>query len=254
MARFWRNGLGMRLGLGFALLLVSLAVSACGSVSATYELTLYDDDSYETVSELSLPTGALASEDVRASIEQSLDDAVEQATVEGARATWRALKPRRPGDASYLLSAKDATFESLRADGVTIEEMEFRGRKALRVDLDTTTERADLRVIIHGGNILESNGTEIGRGSVSWDNPTSDKYVILTPKSRFMASLTSILPIGLGLVVAMYILYRFIRLRRQRQPWGAQVAQIVYCPHCGAAVWAGSRFCAQCGNPIPLRW
>lgn len=182
-----------------ALLLLTVLIGGCNGVGTMdVDTTVYSSDRCDITISFQMPTQFLSLAGGTNAIESKLDDMVNSAD-EGEKVTWRRDKDVAADEVGYIIESKGSGCSS-GDEGFSITPTMYDGKDALRFDGDFSdfTGMSSFTFTLHGGEILESNGSEIDKGTVRWDNPHKGAYAVFTPKNRF-----NWLYIGIGIAVVL---------------------------------------------------
>ena len=185
----------LKLYLRCTLLLAVLFLTACGV--ADIEMTVYANDQYDLVMEMRVPAELLVFSDGPADLEAGFDETVADAKANGGRAGWKALNSDSPDVYAYRLWTKAQPI----VDDFGWEEIEYEGKRAYRFEqtLFNALTFEGFTFTLHAGKILDSNGTQQGRNTVTWIDYPGTMYAIIKPKARFF-------PTGLIVIAAILLI------------------------------------------------
>ena len=140
----------------------------------------------------------------------------------------------------------------------------------ITIDEDGTTEFnytmfgdfSDYSLVLHVGEVLETNGTVTKKGEVSWHGLGMQMYAIVKPKSGI--AIKWVLVGGGVLLVALAAFFVLSRSRTystsKRSPYApfhlssssagmSGTASLNYCHSCGGKLDPNGAFCPHCGAP-----
>lgn len=243
------------------LVFLTTVLCSCGA-AVEADITLYTEENWKMEGRITIPAEAMALVTGGvAGAEANLDKTVADAKAAGANAKWRREKSDQAGGLVYVLETEGKGFGPPLAKDFQIEKVDYNGREALKFTVPSGSSYAysgfsQNLITVHGGQILESNGTYTSTATVAWTNPSWDAYAILTPKSRFLRYEGWIYALGvlatIGVLAGIYLVLHHRRIAAHADTTTAPVTNR-YCPTCGAPILAAGRFCMQCGQPIPQR-
>lgn len=185
----------------FGLLLIAVLTGGCNGVGTMdIDTTVYTGERYEMTVSFRIPAQFLSLAGGTDAIESKLDDMVAETHVSdpNEKITWRRDKDTSPDEVGYIIESSGTGFEG--DAGFTIEPIVYQGKDVLRFDasFEDFIGMSSFTFTLHGGEILKSNGTEVEKGTVLWDNPYEDAYAVFTPKSRINWLYT-----GIGIAVVL---------------------------------------------------
>jgi hypothetical protein len=241
------------------LLCVACVVSACGSVAQT-DLTFYSDTRFQVITTISVPSRLLALAGGEAAVKLQLDQTIAGAQVSGAQAKWRHGKSSSGDQSVYVIEINGQGYGPPLSDNFDVQPVDMDGQPALKV---TVVPGAQLisgglgasTLTVHGGQILETNGTQTGKDTVTFGQLSvlssgGIPYVILRPKAGLKAGFPWLyVGIGVGALALLGLIAFLIFRPRQKKGYAGKV----FCPHCGAALARGTRICIRCRRPLPSR-
>lgn len=242
---------------------ISVLLSGCG-MAIDREVTFYDDEAWEAEMRIGISNEMLAMYGSPETIEGEMRTLVEEMEQAGANASWKSRREDTgyqydisvEGEGLSLLS--DIVFGS----SAQIEMVEVDGRQAIYFNAMMTGDilgASQNIVTIHGGEILNSNGTPIDSGTVQWINPTGAINATLTPKGGF--NFGTFLIIVLAAVVIGGVGWYFWKQTTQppadpapskpppaAPPPPASPGKSVFCVYCGETIDSAAKFCPHCGK------
>lgn len=255
---------GVKLGVAALLtgMVVTLIATGCGVAAPDLDITFYRNERYTVVTSIHIPPAMLDWVD-RADLEQQLDSAVAEIKAEGVDASWSIDEDSKTGALTCFVTAKGQGYELLgKQVGIQARSVAYHGRQAIEV-IVPSAPLAPLgvgwqSVTLHGAKILESDGIELERGTVTWSSSADGLHAILLPKGGMNGILLLVLALGIGggivgLVAVGAGAYVATRLRHQQKKNSNRVlpAATRTCPYCGAQVPQDARFCTSCGQELP---
>lgn len=245
-------------------LLLILWLTGC-TLDTKVNITLYEQEYFTIVAEMTIPTTLLEMNGGVTPFESNLDQemATYQAETGASEAQWKRGESDDPANTVYIIELQGTGFE--QGTQPVARAIEHNGQPALLFEgtsfRDLQGMGSNLTVTLQGGEILESNGTQIGDDTVRWINPTGPLYAVLIPKSRFPLQLAIVLGVAVvGGLGGMAIAVKVIRWHRRReidsydQEYDSGYTALpatAYCPTCGETVERGTTFCIHCGSSIP---
>jgi predicted nucleic acid-binding Zn-ribbon protein len=165
------------------LLLGSVLISACGI--ANVDLTVYADDTYSMIVQISIPTEIIGYYGNAEEFEAELNRGIQQATEDGAKVSWRKINSDDGSSVTYEIRIDNA---SLTDQGdFNWKEVQYNGKTAYRFDMSEGGYSGfqSISITLHAKKILSTNGTKINSSTVQWINPNAALYAVVIPKSRF---------------------------------------------------------------------
>ncbi len=206
----------------FGILLVMIFLAGCSGIgSADVDMTVYTGERYKMTIALRIPTQFLSLMGGTSGIESKLDEMVATSAADGEKVTWRRDKNAPPDEIGYIIEASGTGFDSA-GTGFLIQPTVYNGKDALRFD-GNFRDFGDLNSFsftLHGGEILDSNGMEVDKGSVQWSDPYKKAYAIFTPKNRInwlYVSISIAIIFGCSGTLLAGVLIVFLLVRRDRR-------------------------------------
>jgi hypothetical protein len=194
-------------------------------------------------------------------IDQSFNEYVSDLVAAGITAEWQQVNQSQAEGVTYRITLEGEGYEKLN-------QAVFAGKQVFVVD-DSSGDRlirfhyragTDLlgmakneTYILNGGKIISSNGSQSGRNTVTWVNPTTTMEAVLTEASRYTWMLY--FTIALLIAIAGWFVYQFF-FKRSKTPsspatFASELASTSrFCPHCGTKIPNQAGFCPQCGNNL----
>lgn len=172
----------------FTGLLVVLLTSGCAMTSVDLEMTFYEGERYQVDMLFHVPQEALAwTPGGRAGLEQELENLIAESRTESLQVSWKVKEDAERGLLTYVVTMQGEGFDTL-VEGADwrIAPITYQGRQAIEVQIPPQPLSAwglGLgSLTLHGGDILESNGTEVERGVAKWYNLSNGAYAVLVPQ------------------------------------------------------------------------
>lgn len=224
------------------LLLIALLVVGCGG-QIDQTVTLYKDEAWAAEMSISLPAEAVALLGSTAELDQSIEDGVAEIRAMGADASWSSSRE----DTTLIY-----TIESSGEGYAVLQETVFGGNAEIYSQNVGGEEQiyfayngggdlsgAFFTLTLVGGEIISSNGQQIDDSTVQWTNMYGPMEAVLVGKSRFniwLVLIPLVLLGGIGVVAVAGGGLFFLSSRP------------AFCPHCGAQMSRGAKFCPACGQ------
>jgi len=246
--------------LGVLLLVLALILSACGVVEQ--EVTLAKDEKWSAETRLTLDQQTLALINP-ADIEQKLEAAKADMSSIDVSYKWK-KHTNDDGSLTYTINTSGTGYNVLNTavfDG---------GASIQTIDEDGTTEFSytaigdfsDYALVLHVGEVIETNGVVSDKGEVSWRGMGTQMYARIKPKSGM--DIKWLLLVGGGIVlIALAAYFAFFRSRTTSNNRYASYATSyhsasgrklkidsgAYCQRCGGKLNPNGTFCPHCGAP-----
>lgn len=216
-------------------------LSSCstGALSVDVDLSLYKAEKWKIQLELvfSHHEYQLAGAQINKWIEETVSEWNEQ----GINAKYY-QRVRKDENVAYLIKANGQGYAKLN-------QSFFSGMASIVVDKNADSEQVYFQYlpwgeffgaalsrtfVLHGSNIIASNGVQSGKNTTTWVNPVGVMEATITPKQNIQTFLLAGALIGLLLI----IVYSLRKTGKKR------------CPHCGAAIPKKAEFCTVCGSML----
>ena len=249
-----------KLLLAVMLVIFSLLVGACGAVEQDVTLIKNEKWKAETRLILNKQTIALANP---SDIEQRLDAAQAQADAAEVSYKWN-KKINDDGGVTYIIRTSGTGYDLLNNvvfdGGAIINTLDEDG--TTEFSLSSIGDFSDYKLVLHVGEVLETNGVVSGKGDVSWHGMGLQMHAVIKPKSGFNVIW---LLVGAGLILlVIMVVYFFIRTRSPSRPAVSNSPTYTaiakssqpgygatnYCYRCGGKLNPNGEFCPHCGAPI----
>ena len=247
------------IALGILLLMLALILSACGVVEQ--EVTLAKDEKWKAETRLTLDQQTLALISP-ADIEQRLEAAKEDMSSINVSYKWK-KHTNDDGSLTYAINTSGTGYDMLNS-------AVFDGEASIQtIDEDGTAEFnytafgdfSDYSLVLHVGEVIETNGVVSDKGKVSWHGMGTQMYAKIKPKSGM--NIMWFLLVGGGIVlIALAVYFAFFRsgatsnrnasyAPSYRSPSGRALKTNsgAYCQRCGGKLNPNGTFCPHCGAP-----
>lgn len=210
----------------FVIFVSSIILSACGIGVAESEITVYKDK-YKLVTVIKISSDQIQMIGGPQVFEDEMDDYVLEAQKEGIKIDWRDVSKDKSSTYSYEIST--GFIETLDPDmrDFSWEETTFDDRKAYEFRYSPYASLLSAfqshTLTLHAGKILDSNGTQLDSGTVTWVNASVSPYAIVIPKGS-NSWLWLILAIAL-LIAAGFVVYKLVKSKKLSD-WGSTVFNV----------------------------
>lgn len=215
--------------------LFGLFLTACGA-DVEQTVTFKRDEAWEADMVLILPPQTVALAGGLDIIDSQLAEYIDELEVMGVTTS---LEPGRDNDGNptYTIRTEGQGLDIL--DGVAFDNgslslQTVNGQRQVVVDYYPDLLDGNFSLTLIGGEVISSNGEEIGGGKVRWVNP-GRVQAVLTEKSSFPIALL-LIPAG----IALFVVVGLVVVRLNRGP---------RCFNCGYRLSSQSVFCPNCGAP-----
>ena len=218
----------------------------CGA-DIDQSVTFYRNEQWSAEIKLGISAEMVALLGSPAEIESELDNWVTEAKQIGVDASWKSSQDG--GTLIYTLEANGTGYDALKEimfdNRTEIAVLEEGGKRHIHFSQPVSRDLLDANrytITLTGSEIISSNGTALGRGSVQWINPSGRMEAVLTEKSRFNVGLwLLILALVAGISGGGWYVWQ-----QRNQRMAAIPAR--FCIHCGLSLGPQARFCPNCGQ------
>jgi len=240
-----------------------LFLSGCGG-EVDREVTFFNDETWKANLKFIISEEAMASLGSPEMIENELRNFVAEAEQEGLKASWKSRQEDRGYQYDINIEGQDLSLlnEVVFEGNARINRVEIDGSQAISFTAAMTGDILSANqntVTIHGGEILNGNGTMINDGTIQWVNPTGTIEATLIPKGKF--NLGTLLIIILLAAVIGGVGWYFLKQTTKSPTIGGSSTQAfpksaatksttqnVYCVYCGEVIDPSAKFCPHCGK------
>ncbi len=164
--------------------MLSFLLSACGMGIAETHITVYPNK-YKLATVISITADQMQMAGGPKVFEEMLDEEVSSANGD-VEISWRDVTERNSGVYRYELSTGMIDYTNDYTTDFTWRETEFNNRKAYEFRYSELasimSSFQSLTITLHAGKILDSNGTQLDKGTVTWVDPSVVPYAIVVPK------------------------------------------------------------------------
>lgn len=191
-------------------------------------------------------------------IDKLFEEQIAEIKDEGLDATWQAHEPDEEGNLPYTILIRGKGMNELEgALSKGMVEQDDSNNNQWIFELDPEDIFMDARsqsFTLKAGRILETNGTQIGRGKVVWTNPTQPMTAVFILPTILDKAIS--LVIG-GMVVFIILTLLGLIIFWQTRPVKLPQFQTISsdpiqindrCMFCGASMPKEAVFCPSCGN------
>ena len=235
-----------------------LLISGCGTVEQ--DVTIAKNEKWRAETQVTIDKQSLAFVNPT-DIEQSLNASGADADAAGVKYKWK-KQVNDDGSVTYILNTSGSGYESLNDfvfdGGASFSMLDENG--LTEFTFFPTGDFSDYKLVLHVGEVQESNGTVSGKGDVSWHGMGQQIYAVFKPKSglNMMLVLGGVIVVSLAAIVIFF----FFRSRSSMHSSlsysslspstlsSAGYAATNYCYRCGGKLNPNGKFCPHCGAPV----
>lgn len=254
------------------LVLFLLSLSGCLGVIPKLEvaLKLSPNEAWDFDVAFHIPQSiyALSEADFRNGLSSSQQDA----EASGYQVDWQISDVNEEGNVVIQVTFTGEGYQTLNTeilDSTTITISEENGDQILNFNLSTYSSQFgemflmanESSFLLEGGEILSTNGTQLDKNTVVWNNPGG----VLSARMKFpTANATAIILIIAGIFLIVLAAYKLVQNHSAaRVPAERSAPKPIegspspptqdtdvkrFCIHCGNELPIGAKFCIKCGS------
>ncbi len=223
-----------------------LVLAGCGDIEQ--DVTFYANEKWKAESRVGLSPEELAMAGGQAEIEASLNEG--QATAEAQELDFRWKRQKGDDDRLYYIitmagEGYDLLNQNAFGDTATIDTITYDGQDAVQFDFASPYDLSHYELTLHAGEVLDTNGSQEGKGEVHWSGAGKRMYAVFEPRS---GPNWLLLVLGLIMLGAMAVAgFFFIRSWQHQRGQKTATASANFCHKCGTKLEGAGRFCPSCG-------
>ncbi len=160
----------------------------------------------------------------------------------------------KDGGLTYVLESSGTGFDTLASnafdDNATFTHLDFQGKAAVQFSFNSYSAFGEMgyyELVLRTGEVLETNGELLDKGTVRWVGASRMMEAIFRPSAGIdLGLLIGLAAVALVIGVAVVL---FRSWQRQRQMQTVMAGAATYCDQCGAKIETAGKFCPSRGVP-----